>query len=216
MAKNTKETKETAKKKAGARSEDQTEDQKLAQSSVKKSTKAAAKNAATDETKAKKAAPSKEKRPSQPRRPLQDKTYFAGWNEKTPRWRLVDATGQPLGRLASQVANLLMGKDKPFYTRSADTGDFVIVVNAKQIQLTGKKLEQKVYQYHTNYPGGLKTYQVKDVLAGPNAQRVVEWAVYGMLPKGHMGRRWYSKLKVFAGSEHPHAAQKPEPVKILI
>jgi large subunit ribosomal protein L13 len=147
------------------------------------------------------------------RAPLAAKTYFAKDGEIAAKWRLIDADRQPLGRISSLIATILMGKDKAAYTRSSDTGDFVIVVNAKGIVLTGKKWEDKVYKYHTNYPGGLKVFTAQELL-DKHPERIVERAVYGMLPKGHMGRQWYKKLRVFAGSEHPHAAQKPEPVKI--
>jgi len=147
------------------------------------------------------------------KKPLLPRTFFAKKNEGPVGWRVVDAAGLPLGRLSSYVATALMGKDKPSYTRSADTGDFVVVINASKIVLTGKKLEDKVYQYHTNYPGGLKTLHAKDVLE-KNPDRLVKYAVYGMLPKGHMGRKWFKKLKVYAGADHPHTAQQPQVAKL--
>jgi large subunit ribosomal protein L13 len=124
-----------------------------------------------------------------------------------------DASGQTLGRLSSHIANVLMGKTKPTYTRHVDTGDHVVVINAKDIVLTGDKWNQKTYYYHTNYPGGIKSFTAKQLLE-TYPERLVERAVYGMLPKGHMGRRWYKKLRVFSGSEHPHTAQKPQAAKL--
>ena len=149
-----------------------------------------------------------------PRTKLLPRTYFAKVGEYEPGWKIIDATGQPLGRLSSVIAKLLMGKDKPYYTRSSDTGDHVIVVNCTKILLTGKKLEDKTYNYHTGFPGGIKTFTAKEILTGQHPERLIKWSVYGMLPKGHMGRRWYKKLRVYVGTEHPHVAQKPEPVKL--
>jgi large subunit ribosomal protein L13 len=148
-----------------------------------------------------------------PRRPLAPQTPFVKWGEGQNRWVLIDAKGQTLGRLSSHIARLLMGKDKPSYTRFSDTGDHVVVINARQVVLTGKKVDAKEYHYHTNYPGGIKTFTAKDLLRD-KPERLIEWAVYGMLPKGHMGRRWYKKLRVFAGSEHPHTAQQPQPITL--
>lgn len=143
------------------------------------------------------------------RKPLMEKTFFAKTGELTPKWRLVDANGQTLGRLATYLATALMGKDKPTYTRSVDTGDFVVVINADKINLTGKKWQEKVYQHHTGFPGGIKTYTAEYIRENhPN--RLIEKAVWRMLPHGHMGRHWFSKLKVYAGTEHPHKAQQPE------
>jgi len=130
--------------------------------------------------------------------------------EVEQRWYVVDATDQVLGRLATRLATVLRGKHKPIYTPHVDTGDFVVVVNAAKIRLTGRKLEQKVYYRHTGWPGGLKSTTAAKLLGGPHAERVLEAAVRGMLPKNHLGRQMYSKLKVYAGAEHPHAAQKPE------
>lgn len=155
----------------------------------------------------------KETKTAPKRVPLAGGTYFAKWNELTPKWRLVDATNQTLGRLGSYLAGALMGKDKPTYTRSSDTGDCVVVIHAEKVRLTGSKLTDKLYQYHTNYPGGIKTFTAKEILRR-HPERLIEKAVLRMLPKGHMGRRWFKKLKVYAGSEHPHSAQKPEPVKL--
>jgi large subunit ribosomal protein L13 len=149
------------------------------------------------------------------RNPLIQRTYFAKPGQVKSEWRLVDASGQTLGRLSSQIATLLMGKNKPSYTRSVDTGDFVIVINAKDVVLTGKKWTDKVYQYHTNYPGGLKTATAKEIRE-KHPDRLIRMAVYRMLPKykGHMVRHWYKKLKVYEGAEHPHTAQQPQPVKL--
>lgn len=124
-------------------------------------------------------------------------------------WFVVDASDKPLGRLASEVAHVLRGKHKPTFTPHVDTGDFVIVVNAKKVVLTGKKLTDKLYQWHTGFPGGIKTFTVQEML-DRHPERLVERAVYGMLPKGPVGRIWQQRLRVFAGAEHPHKAQLPE------
>jgi len=144
-----------------------------------------------------------------PRRKLAPKTPFVKWGEGQDSWLLIDAAGQPLGRLSSHIANVLMGKHKPSYTRFSDTGDHVVVINAKNVVLTGNKWSQKTYYYHTNYPGGIKSFTAQQLLE-TYPERLIERAVYGMLPKGHMGRRWYKKLRVFSGSDHPHTAQKPQ------
>jgi len=130
------------------------------------------------------------------------------------KWRLVDASGQTLGRLSSYIANALMGKDKASYTRFADTGDFVVVVNAEKVVLTGNKWSDKRYYYHTNYPGGIKELTAAG-LRENHPERLIQRAVYGMLPnKGHMARHWYKKLRVFKGPDHPHKAQNPELAKL--
>lgn len=129
------------------------------------------------------------------------------------RWKLVDASGLPLGRLSTVVATMLMGKDKPSYTRHADTGDFVVVINAEKVVLTGNKWKNKLYHHHTNYPGGIKTYSA-EFIRNTHPERLIKRAVHGMLPKGHMGRRWYKKLRVFVGPDHTHQAQKPEKVNL--
>ena len=147
-----------------------------------------------------------------PRPPLIGRTPITKQGTITG-WRLVDAAGQTLGRLSSSVANILMGKDKPGFNRFMDTGDHVIIVNAEKVNLTGKKWSMKTYHYHTNYPGGIKTYSASAIRDGRFPERIVQWAIYGMLPKGHMGRRWYKKLHVYKGGEHPHSAQKPVPVE---
>ena len=129
--------------------------------------------------------------------------------ETTRKWHHIDATGQTLGRLATQIAVLLMGKHKKTYTPNMDCGDFVVVTNAAKVKLTGKKLEQKIYYSHSDYVGGMKETTLKEMMA-KKPEKVVELAVKGMLPKGPLGRQMYSKLHVYAGPEHAHAAQKPE------
>lgn len=125
------------------------------------------------------------------------------------KWYVVDATGYTLGRLASEVAKILRGKNKPIFTPFIDTGDYVIITNADKIKVTGKKLEQKVYYRHSDYVGGMKETTLKEML-NKKPERVIELAVKGMLPKGPLGREMYKKLFVYAGSDHKHAAQKPE------
>ena len=125
------------------------------------------------------------------------------------KWYVVDAEGQTLGRLASEVAKILRGKHKPIFTPHIDAGDYVIIVNAEKVKVTGKKLDQKIYYHHTGYVGGLKQTKLKDMLA-KHPERVLEYAVKGMLPKGRLGREMYRKLFVYDGPEHKHAAQKPE------
>ena len=125
------------------------------------------------------------------------------------KWYVVDATGYTLGRLASEVAKVLRGKNKPVFTPHVDTGDYVIVVNADKIKVTGKKLDQKIYYHHADYVGGMKETTLREMLA-KKPEKVVELAVKGMLPKGPLGREMFTKLHVYAGAEHPHAAQQPE------
>jgi large subunit ribosomal protein L13 len=125
------------------------------------------------------------------------------------KWYVVDAAGMTLGRLASEVAKVLRGKNKPIFTPHMDTGDYVIIVNAEKIQVTGKKLDQKIYYHHSDYVGGMKQTTLKEKLA-KKPEQVIELAVKGMLPKGPLGRQMYRKLYVYAGPEHKHAAQKPE------
>lgn len=125
------------------------------------------------------------------------------------KWYVVDATGYTLGRLASEVAKVLRGKNKPTYTPSMDTGDYVIVVNAEKVKVTGKKLDQKVYYRHSEYVGSLKETTLREML-NKHPERVIESAVKGMLPKGPLGREMYTKLHVYAGPDHKHEAQKPE------
>ena len=125
------------------------------------------------------------------------------------KWYVVDADGMTLGRLASEVAKILRGKNKPIFTPHMDTGDYVIIVNAEKVKVTGKKLDQKVYYHHSGYVGGLKETTLKEKLA-KKPEQVIELAVKGMLPKGPLGRQMYRKLFVYSGPEHNHAAQKPE------
>lgn len=136
-------------------------------------------------------------------------TYMAKPGEVERKWYVVDAKGKTLGRLASEVAALLRGKHKPQFTPHVDTGDFVIVINAKDVQLTGKKLSNKIYYRHSGWPGGLKMTTAAD-MRNTRPERMIELAVKGMLPKTSLGRRQLRKLKVYAGPEHPHQAQKPE------
>lgn len=125
------------------------------------------------------------------------------------KWYVVDAAGYTLGRLASEVAKVLRGKNKPVFTPHIDTGDYVVIVNAEKIKVTGKKLDQKIYYHHSEYVGGMKETTLREMLA-KKPEKVVELAVKGMLPKGPLGRQMFTKLHVYAGPEHPHAAQKPE------
>ena len=125
------------------------------------------------------------------------------------KWYVVDATGYTLGRLASEVAKVLRGKNKPIFTPHIDTGDYVIIVNAEKIKVTGKKLDQKIYYHHSDYVGGMKETTLREMLA-KKPEKVVELAVKGMLPTGPLGREMFTKLHVYAGAEHPHTAQNPE------
>lgn len=137
------------------------------------------------------------------------KTYNAKNETATHNWYVVDASGKTLGRLASEVAKRLRGKHKPEYTPHVDTGDFIVIVNAGQIKITGNKSKDKVYYSHSGYPGGIKEITFDKLLA-KSPERVIEIAVKGMLPKNPLGRAMYRKLKVYAGTEHPHAAQQPQ------
>ena len=139
-------------------------------------------------------------------------TFMANPDKIERKWYVVDADGCTLGRLASEVASVLRGKNKPEYTPNVDTGDYVIVINADKISVTGKKLDQKIYYRHSEYVGGMKETTLREMLA-KKPEKVIELAVKGMLPKGSLGRQMYSKLHVYAGAEHPHAAQKPEVLK---
>jgi large subunit ribosomal protein L13 len=130
-------------------------------------------------------------------------------NQVERKWYVIDAEGKTLGRLASEVASILRGKKKPIFTPNADCGDYVIVVNAEKIKVTGKKLDQKVYYRHSDYVGGLKSATLREMLQR-HPERVIEMSVKGMLPKGPLGREMYKKLFVYAGPEHKHEAQKPE------
>lgn len=143
------------------------------------------------------------------------KTFMAKPQEVERKWLIVDASGKPLGRLASEVAKLLRGKHKPTYTPHVDTGDHVIVLNAEKVVLTGKKLEQKVYRHYSGYPGGMKEIKYKHFMA-TKPERAVELAIKGMLPKNSLGRAMYRKLKVYKGTEHEHQAQKPEAIELDI
>ncbi len=137
------------------------------------------------------------------------KTFMASPATIERKWYVVDATNMTLGRLASEVAKVLRGKNKAIFTPHIDTGDYVIVVNADKVKVTGKKLDQKVYYHHSDYVGGMKETTLREMMA-KKPEKVVELAVKGMLPKGPLGRQMYTKLHVYAGPEHQHAAQKPE------
>ncbi|GAA4873483.1 50S ribosomal protein L13 [Paenibacillus vulneris] len=136
-------------------------------------------------------------------------TYMAKSNEVERKWYIIDATDKTLGRLASEAASIIRGKHKPQFTPHVDTGDFVIVINAEKIRLTGKKLQNKMYYRHSLYSGGLKVTSAQDLL-NTKPERVLEFAIHGMLPKNRLGDSMKTKLKVYAGSEHPHQAQQPE------
>ena len=137
------------------------------------------------------------------------KTYMAKASDVQRKWYVVDAEGVVLGRLASQVASILRGKNKPIYTPHVDTGDYVIILNADKVVLTGKKLDQKIYYKHSGYAGGLKETPYRRLLA-EKPEFAVQKAIIGMLPKGPLGRKMAKKMKVYAGTEHEHAAQQPE------
>ena len=141
------------------------------------------------------------------------KTFMASPADIERKWYVVDATGCTLGRLASEVAKVLRGKNKPIFTPHIDTGDYVIVTNADKIKVTGKKLDQKIYYHHSDYVGGMKETDLKTMLA-KKPEYVIEHAVKGMLPKGPLGRQMYKKLHVYAGPDHEQAAQKPEVLEI--
>ena len=141
------------------------------------------------------------------------KTYVATPSDRQRVWLIVDATGQTLGRLATQIADALRGKRKPEYTPHVDTGDFVVVVNAEKIAVTGNKLHDKRYYRHSGYPGGLKFRTLEDMLAR-RPEEVIRLAVKGMLPRNRLARKQLTKLKIYAGPDHPHAAQKPQPMEI--
>ncbi len=138
------------------------------------------------------------------------KTYSAKPSEVERKWYVVDATGKTLGRLSVQIANILRGKHRPTFTPHVDTGDFVVVVNAEKIRVTGKKADQMVYQRYSGYPGGLKEIPYRQMLER-HPERILEHAVKGMIPHNRLGRSVYGKLKVYAGPDHPHSAQQPEP-----
>jgi large subunit ribosomal protein L13 len=141
------------------------------------------------------------------------KTYVATPSDRERNWLLVDAEGQTLGRLATQIADALRGKRKPTYTPHIDTGDFVVVINAEKISVTGGKLHSKLYHRHSGYPGGLKTRTLNDMLER-RPEEVIRIAVKGMLPRNRLGRKQLTKLKVYAGPDHPHAAQQPQALEL--
>ncbi len=141
------------------------------------------------------------------------KSFMASPSTIEKKWYVVDATGHTLGRLASEIASVLRGKNKPIFTPHIDTGDYVIVINAEKVKVTGKKLDQKIYYHHSGYVGGMKETTLKEMLQKKPAY-VMEHAVKGMLPKGPLGRQMLKKLHVYVGPEHKHAAQKPEVLEI--
>ncbi len=141
------------------------------------------------------------------------KTFSAKAEEINREWFLIDAEGKTLGRMASEIALRLRGKHKPEFTPHVDTGDYIVVVNAEKLHVTGNKMNDKMYHHHTGYVGNLKSIALKDMIA-KHPERVIEKAVKGMLPKNSLGRQMYRKLKVYAGSEHPHAAQEPKVLDI--
>ncbi|MBL6753581.1 MAG: 50S ribosomal protein L13 [Proteobacteria bacterium] len=140
------------------------------------------------------------------------KTYSAKTNEVDQAWLLVDAEGQTLGRMAAEIAHRLRGKHKPEFTSHIDTGDFVVVVNCEKVKVTGNKAKDKIYHAHSGYPGGLKSISFEKLIERA-PERVIQNAVKGMLPKNALGRAMFKKLKVYAGSEHPHGAQQPQAVQ---
>lgn len=145
---------------------------------------------------------------------LRMKTYTANLEEqRRKKWHIVDADGQILGRLATRIATILRGKHSPMYSPHLDLGDHVVVINAEKVKLTGRKLDQKTYWRHSGYPGGLKITPIRRVL-GAHPDRVITHAVKGMLPKNNLGRKMMKKLRVYAGPNHEHVAQKPEPLKL--
>ncbi len=140
-----------------------------------------------------------------------EKTYVPKADEITSEWYLVDASGQNLGRLATRIAEVLLGKHKPNFTPGVNMGDYVIVINAERVQVTGKKMEEKMYYRHSNYPGGLKAISLRKQLE-KHPDRVLKSAVWGMLPHNKLSRQIIKKLKIYAGPEHPHQAQQPKPL----
>ena len=142
------------------------------------------------------------------------KSYMANPAEIERKWYVVDADGQVLGRMAAQVASVLRGKNKPEFTPHEDVGDYVIIVNAEKVKVTGRKLDQKIYYHHSEYVGGMKETTLREMMA-KKPEKVVELAVKGMLPKGPLGRQMLKKLYVYAGPEHKQAAQKPEELKLV-
>lgn len=142
------------------------------------------------------------------RKEVQMKSYIAKPADIKHDWYLIDAEGKTLGKLAAEVASILRGKKKPIYTPHVDCGDYVVIINAEKVAVTGKKENEKIYKHHTGYPGGLKETTLKEMRA-KKPEEIIRHAVKGMMPKGKLGRQMYKKLKVYAGPEHPHAAQKP-------
>lgn len=143
------------------------------------------------------------------------KTLFAKNTDVDRKWHVIDADGLVVGRLASRVAMVLRGKNKPIFTPHTDTGDFVVIINAEKIRFTGRKMDQKAYYHHTGYPGGIKKKIAKDIMKD-HPERIFISAVKGMLPKNTLGRQQLSKLKVYRGAEHPHQAQNPEVLDLKI
>ena len=141
------------------------------------------------------------------------KTYVAKPDTRQRDWYVVDAAGKTLGRLATQIADALRGKRKPEYTPHIDTGDFIVVVNAERVAVTGNKRKEKLYHRHSGYPGGLRSRTLEEML-DRRPEQVIRLAVRGMLPKNRLGRKQLTKLKIYAGPDHPHTAQKPEPLEI--
>ena len=141
------------------------------------------------------------------------KTWTANTNDRDRRWYVVDAEGKTLGRLSTQIADILRGKNKPTYTPHVDTGDFVIVINAEKVAVTGRKRSQKLYHRHSGYPGGLRTRTFEEMI-DRKPEDVIRLAVKGMLPRNRLSRRQITKLKIYAGPDHPHAAQAPETLEI--
>lgn len=148
-----------------------------------------------------------------PNRPIEMKTYTATPADINREWHLVDAKGKVLGRLATEVARRLRGKHKPQYTPHIDTGDYVVVINAKAVRVTGNKAANKIYYRHSGYPGGIKSTTFEKLIRA-KPERVIEKAVKGMLPKGPLGREMFRKLRVYAGADHRHEAQQPKPLEI--
>lgn len=137
------------------------------------------------------------------------KTYIAKETDLEKKWYLIDAEGKVLGRIATKIANILRGKNKPIFTPHVDTGDYVIVINAEKVKLTGKKINNKIYYHHSGYPGGLKVFTAKKVKE-EKPEELIRLAVKGMLPKNKLGNRLIKKLKIYRGKEHPHQAQQPQ------
>jgi large subunit ribosomal protein L13 len=142
-----------------------------------------------------------------------EKTYIPKASEIVQDWYLVDATNQNLGRLATQIASVLLGKNKPMFTPGMDTGDFVVVINAERVEVTGRKMEEKHYYHHSQYPSGIKSVSLRQQLV-KHPDRVIRSAVWGMLPHNKYGRQIIKKLKIYSGADHPHEAQQPKPLAI--